>query len=177
ERYRPLETDLLAADTIAIVAALVEEIMAEVPASSSEIVGVGMGLPGPIHRPSGVLGDPTLLPGWVGVRVEQAMSDALGHRVEVENDANLGALSESMWGAGRGVDHIAYLKAATGIGAGLLVNGRPYTGAGGTAGEIGHTVIDPRGPICRCGNRGCLETIASSAAIVAALRDTYGEDL
>ena len=67
-----------------------------------------------------------------------------------------------MWGAGRGADHMAYVKAATGIGAGFIVGGAPYVGAGGTAGEIGHTVVDPGGPICRCGNRGCLETLAGA---------------
>jgi predicted NBD/HSP70 family sugar kinase len=104
------------------------------------------------------------------------MSDALGRRVEVENDANLGALSEWMWGAGRGAENMAYLKVATGIGAGFIIRDRPYTGTSGTAGEIGHTVIDPSGPICRCGNRGCLETVAGSAAILAALRGTFGAD-
>ena len=83
--------------------------------------------------------------------------------VEVENDANLGALGEWMWGAGRGADHMAYVKAATGIGAGFIVAGAPYVGAGGTAGELGHTVVDPGGPICRCGNRGCLETLRGRA--------------
>ena len=84
-----------------------------------EVVGVGMGLPGPVHRPSGELGNSTILPGWVGVRAADAVSAALGHAVQVENDANLGALGEWMWGAGRGADHMAYVKAATGIGAGL----------------------------------------------------------
>ena len=70
---------------------------------------------------------------------------------------------------------MAYLKLATGIGAGLIVRGRPYGGSGGTAGEIGHTVIDPGGPICRCGNRGCLETLAGSAAVLASLRDAFEE--
>ena len=71
-----------------------------------------------------------------------------------------------MWGAGRGADHMAYVKAATGIGAGFIVAGAPYVGAGGTAGEIGHTVVDPAGPICRCGNRGCLETLAGAPAVL-----------
>ena len=136
-----------------------------------------MGLPGPVHRPSGELGNSTILPGWVGVRAADAVSIALGHAVEVENDANLGALGEWMWGAGRGADHMAYVKAATGIGAGFIVAGQPYVGAGGTAGEIGHTVIDPGGPICRCGNRGCLETLAGAPAVLGSLRDVHGEDL
>jgi predicted NBD/HSP70 family sugar kinase len=136
-----------------------------------------MGLPGPVHAPTGELGDSTILPGWVGIRAVEAMSAALELPVEVGNDADLGALSESMWGAGRGAAEMAYLKVATGIGAGLIVGGRPYHGAGGTAGEIGHTVIDPGGSICRCGNRGCLETMAGVPPVLAALRDAYGSEL
>ena len=82
-----------------------------------------------------------------------------------------------MWGAGRGADHMAYVKAATGIGAGFIVAGAPYVGAGGTAGELGHTVVDPGGPICRCGNRGCLETFAGAPAILGSLRDVHGDGL
>jgi predicted NBD/HSP70 family sugar kinase len=173
ERHAQLGADLPATEAIALASRLVDEVLEEAGARSAEIVGVGMGLPGPVHRPSGELGDSTILPGWVGVRAAEAMTEALGHPVEVENDASLGALSEWMWGAGRGADDMAYLKLATGIGAGLIVRGRPYGGSGGTAGEIGHTVIDPGGPICRCGNRGCLETLAGSAAVLASLRDAF----
>ena len=173
ERHEQLDADLPAADAIALATRLVDEVLAEAGARSDAIVGVGMGLPGPVHRPSGELGDSTILPGWVGVRAAEAMTTALGHQVEVENDASLGALSEWMWGAGRGADDMAYLKLATGIGAGLIIRGQPYGGSGGTAGEIGHTVIDPGGPICRCGNRGCAETLAGSSAVLASLRDAF----
>ncbi len=175
ERHAQLDADLPAAEAIELAGRLVGEVLDEAGARSEEIAGVGMGLPGPVHRPSGELGDSTILPGWVGVRAAEAMTEALGHPVEVENDASLGALSEWMWGAGRGADDMAYLKLATGIGAGLIVRGRPYGGSGGTAGEIGHTVIDPGGPICRCGNRGCLETLAGSAAVLASLRGAFEE--
>jgi predicted NBD/HSP70 family sugar kinase len=177
ERHDELDADLPAAAAIAHATGLVDEVLAEAGADRDDVVGVGMGLPGPVHRPTGELGDSTILPGWVGVRAAEAMSDALGRRVEVENDANLGALSEWMWGAGRGADNMAYLKVATGIGAGLIIRGRPYTGTSGTAGEIGHTVIDPSGPICRCGNRGCLETVAGSSATLAALRGAFGPEV
>jgi len=177
ERHQRLDDDLPAGEAIALATRLVDEVLAEGGAASTEIVGVGMGLPGPVHRPSGEPGDSTILPGWVGVRAAEAMTAALGHPVEVENDASLGALSEWMWGAGRGVENVAYLKVATGIGAGLIIRGRPYGGAGGTAGEIGHTVIVPGGPLCRCGNRGCLETLASSAAVLASLRVEAGSRL
>jgi predicted NBD/HSP70 family sugar kinase len=105
------------------------------------------------------------------------MSQTLGLPVEVGNDANIGALSEWRWGAGQGTDDLVYLKVSTGIGAGLILRGAPYRGAGGIAGELGHTVIDPRGAICRCGNRGCLETVAAAPAVLGALRETYGEEM
>lgn len=177
ESHRVVEADLPAADAISLAVELVGEVLAGAGVGREEIVGVGMGLPGPVHRPSGELGDSTILPGWVGVHAARAMGDALGLSVEVGNDTNLGALGEWMWGAGYGVDHMAYLKVATGIGAGFIIDGRPYVGAGGTAGEIGHTVVDPGGPICRCGNRGCLETMAAAPGVLAALSDAYGEEL
>ena len=177
ERHRALDADLPAKEAIALALALFADALEESEVTRDEVVGVGMGLPGPVHRPSGELGNSTILPGWAGTRAADAVAAALGYPVEVENDANLGALGEWMWGAGRGATHMAYVKAATGIGAGLIVAGAPYVGAGGTAGELGHTVVDPGGPICRCGNRGCLETYAGAPAILGSLRDVHGDDL
>lgn len=151
-----------------------EAALGEAGVDRDEVVALGMGLPGPVHT-TGELGDSTILPGWVGVRAADALRAALGMPVSVDNDANLGALSESKWGAGVGVDDLVYLKASTGIGAGLIIDGRLFRGAGHTAGEIGHTVIDPGGPVCRCGNRGCLEMYAGSEAILSALRATHPE--
>ncbi len=161
-----------AADDIALVRAEFEAALDEAGVGRDEVIALGVGLPGPVHS-SGELGDSTILPGWVGVRAADALEGALGMPVSVDNDANLGALSESKWGAGAGVGDLVYLKASTGIGAGLIINGRLFRGAGQTAGEIGHTVIDPGGPVCRCGNRGCLEMYAGSSAILAALRQTH----
>jgi predicted NBD/HSP70 family sugar kinase len=177
ERHELLPADLPAAEVIPRAVALVDEVLEEAGSRRTDVVGVGMGLPGPVHEPTGELGDSTILPGWVGVRAVEAMSAALDLPVEVDNDANLGALSESMWGAGRGASEITYIKVATGIGAGFIMGGRPYHGAGGTAGEIGHTVVDPGGSICRCGNRGCLETMAGVPPVLAALQEAYGNDI
>jgi predicted NBD/HSP70 family sugar kinase len=97
--------------------------------------------------------------------------------VRVENDANLGALAEIVWGAGRDCSDVVYVKAATGIGAGLVLRGRLYHGFAGTAGELGHLTVDDSGPVCRCGNRGCLEAFAGAEAIVEPLRRRYGDDM
>ena len=177
ERHEVMDPDLPAAEAIAAAARLVDEVLEEAGATIESVAGVGMGLPGPVHRTSGEVGDSTILPGWVGVRAADAVSEALGRPVEVGNDASRGGLREWHWGAGRGADDLAYLKLSTGIGAGLIVRGKPYGGRGGTAGELGHTVMLPDGPICRCGNRGCLETLAGSAAILESLRGVLDEPL
>jgi predicted NBD/HSP70 family sugar kinase len=178
ERQRTFDRrDRPAAEDIDTAVRLVGELLHEAGVDRDDVIGVGMGLPGPVHRPTGELGDSTILPGWVGISAAEAMGEALDMPVAVDNDANLGALSEWMWGAGRGYGEVAYVKAATGIGAGLIIAGHPYSGTGGTAGEIGHTVIDPAGPICRCGNRGCLEMLAGTGPVLNALRPAHGSDL
>ncbi|GAC1527235.1 MAG: ROK family transcriptional regulator [Thermoleophilaceae bacterium] len=174
ERRTEMDPDHDAERGMDVAARLVEEVLDEAEVRESELVGVGMGLPGPVHQPTGELGSSTILPGWVTVRAHQAMSDRLGVNVRIDNDANLGALGEWLWGAGRGHAHVAYLKLATGIGAGLIAAGRPFRGAGGTAGEIGHTIVDPSGPVCRCGNRGCLETFVGADALIELLRPALG---
>src|SRR6185437_4157999 len=98
---------------------------------------------------------------------------ALGVAVSIDNDSNLAALGEHVWGAGRGCDDSVTLKFHYGIGCGLFVNGTLVRGAGG-AGEIGHIAVDERGPLCRCGKRGCLETYAAIPAIMEALRPQHG---
>jgi predicted NBD/HSP70 family sugar kinase len=155
---------------------LIRGALADADTAASSAVGVGLGLPGPLHAITGTLGSSTILPGWSGVR----LGDLEGHfelPVFIDNDANLGARAESLWGAGRGSDPLVYLKVATGIGSGLIANGQVLTGAGGTAGEIGHIVVHEGGDICRCGNRGCLETVASAAAVVQMLERALGETL
>lgn len=169
---KPADQD--AAVDIDLIRAQLQAALVEARVSPEEVLALGMGLPGPVHT-TGELGDSTILPGWVGVQAAVALEEALGMPVSVDNDANLGALSESKWGAGAGVHDLVYLKASTGIGAGLIIAGRLFRGAGRTAGEIGHTVIDPGGPVCRCGNRGCLEMYAGSSAILSALQPTHPE--
>jgi predicted NBD/HSP70 family sugar kinase len=95
--------------------------------------------------------------------------------VRVENDANLGALAELVFGAGRGLSDFVYIKVSSGIGAGFVIGGRLHRGAGGTAGEIGHTQFRDSGDVCRCGNRGCLETAAAAGPITAAVSAARGE--
>jgi len=141
------------------------------------VVAAGIGIPGPVDRARGKAGSATILPGWVDLPIAAEMSHRLGVPVEIENDANLGALAEMTWGAGKDCMNFAYVKAATGIGAGIVIDGRLLRGATGTAGEIGHTTLDEAGALCYCGNRGCLETVASGPAILHLVGPVRGEIL
>jgi predicted NBD/HSP70 family sugar kinase len=166
ERRCELDVNHHATEALDASSRLAAEALAEAGIDRSRVIGAGIGIPGPVDRASGTAGSATILPGWVGLRIGQAMEERLGMPVEIENDANLGALAELTWGAGRGCSNFAYIKAATGIGAGLVIDGRLLRGASGTAGEIGHTTLDEAGALCYCGNRGCLETVASGPAII-----------
>lgn len=132
----------------------------------SHIVGIGVGIPGPLDSQQHTLSAPPGLPTWDGVDVWQALHQAFKVPLYLDNDANMGALSESRYGAGVGSDSLAYVKIGTGIGAGLIFNGQIYRGHSGSAGELGHVTLDENGPRCSCGNRGCLETLAGAHAIV-----------
>ncbi len=153
------------------------EVIAEAHVDRAGVIGAGIGIPGPVDRAHGMAGSATILPGWVGLRIASEMEQRLSVPVQIENDANLGALAELTWGAGRDCSNFAYIKAATGIGAGIVVDGRLLRGATGTAGEIGHTTLDEAGALCYCGNRGCLETVAAGPAIVHLVGPVNGASL
>ena len=174
ERYLEVAVDLPADEGVDTARRLLEETLAEANADPSQLVGAGVALPGPLHVSSGKLGSSTIMPGWAGVRPRELLEQRLGVSIRVDNDANLGVLAEWTWGAAKGCADIAYLKLATGIGCGLIVNGAPCKGTGGTAGEIGHLQVAAEGPWCRCGKRGCLEAVAGSQAVVESLRPTLG---
>ncbi len=176
EEWREMADDYDAEDGIQQATELVQLVVDASGADAGRLLGVGMGLPGPVHR-SGVVGSSAILPGWAGTHAAERMGERLSMEVWLSNDANLGALAESIWGAGRDAAGLVYLKLATGIGAGIVLGGRLFEGAGGTAGEIGHMSLNETGDICRCGSRGCLETYASAAAIAGLLSRSLGEPL
>jgi glucokinase len=126
---------------------------------------IGISCGGPLDRERGVVLGPPNLPGWTSVPIVERLSAALGAPATLDNDANLAALGEQRFGAGRGYTDLLYLTISTGIGGGILQDGRLVHGLGGSAGELGHQTLDPQGPLCGCGNRGCLEALASGSAI------------
>jgi predicted NBD/HSP70 family sugar kinase len=153
-------------------ASLVDDALAGVGSDRSTVAGVGLGIPAPLTR-TGHIGSPMLLPGWADLVPALELGRRLGLPVRADNDANVGALGEHLWGAGRGCDDLVYVKLATGVGAGIVVDGRLYRGAVGTAGELGHVTIDARGPVCRCGNRGCLELSVGGRALLDLARPAH----
>ena len=177
EVYQVLEYSHAAPASVSRASAMVREQLAAAGADLRDLQVVAVGLPGPIDRDTGRTSSPAILPGWADFDVRAAFERSLGVMTVVDNDANLGALAEGFWGAGRGLSDFAYVKVSTGIGAGLVLNGTLYRGTSGTAGEIGHTTIEEDGPLCRCGNRGCLEMFAAAPALLALVRASHGDGL
>ncbi len=153
---------------------LLREALAETNLSLKDVVGIGVGVPGPVVAEKGIVSHPPIMPGWDSFPILETMQDLWDCTITLNNDAELGALGEWAHGAGRGERHLAYLKVGSGVGAGLLMDGRIYRGATGSAGEIGHTTIVQDGPLCSCGNRGCLEALAGGIAISRQAQDAVG---
>ncbi|TNF38213.1 MAG: ROK family transcriptional regulator [Deltaproteobacteria bacterium] len=136
------------------------------PEASGDLLGLGIAVPSPVDALTPDRLSPRLLPAWAEVRLAAQLHHRIGVRVFMDNDANCGALAEAQIGAGVDVPDFTYIKVATGVGAGHIVQRQPYRGFSGIAGEIGHTTVDPNGRPCRCGLRGCLEAEIGSGAIV-----------
>jgi len=141
------------------------QILSELGMSLSDLSAVGVGVPGPVITEAGMVVAPPIMPGWDHFPILQTLEKKWDCPVTLNNDAELGALGEWAYGAGRGEKNLAYIKIGSGIGAGLILNQQIYGGKTGAAGEIGHLTIDENGPLCNCGNHGCLEAFAGGHAI------------
>ncbi len=133
--------------------------------SSADIVGIGIGAAGACEAASGVVTSSPNLPGWVDIPLRDIIQREFGLPTYLDNDAAVAALGEHRFGAGVGIDNLIYVGVGTGIGGGIIIDGRLYRGASGAAGEMGHMTIDVHGPRCNCGNIGCWETFASGTAL------------
>ena len=157
-------------------AAMVRALAAESDLRLDELQAVGMCVPAPLDRRSSRIRT-GIMPGWQGLLPGEELERRLGVPVHADNDANLGALAELHHGIARGRHDVVYLKVASGVGAGIVLGGRLHRGASGIAGEIGHVQVGEDGHVCRCGNRGCLETMVSAARLLELLRPAYDEPL
>lgn len=151
---------------------------------NGEFAGVGIGSPGPLSLPDGVLHSPPNLPGWDGVELRREVRERLPWPVWVDSDANVAALAECRLGAGAeyGVDSLCMITLGTGVGGGIVLEGRLWRGQNGAAGEVGHGPLILDGPACNCGARGCLEVYASATAVVRraqelGLKSESGEEM
>lgn len=173
ERKRSCDVGAAPGPAFDVAEDLVREMLAEVDRPRLDLRAAGVGLPAPLPADGSALDSWPILPGWVTIDPRHDLGERLGVPVYADNDANLGARGELVFGAGRNTMDLAYIKAATGLGAGLVVDGRIYRGHAGSAGEIGHLTIDETGPICSCGNRGCLETLVGGPYLLELLRHSH----
>jgi glucokinase len=132
---------------------------------------IGVSFGGPVDASTGTVRLSHHVAGWENIPLKRLLEDEFGVGVGVDNDANVGALGEHRFGAGQGYDSLFYITVSTGVGGGWILNGKPWRGAGGMAGEIGHMVIDPAGPVCLCGKRGCVERLASGPYMAQNVRE------
>ena len=154
----------------------VRNVLREAGATLEDVAAVGVTAPGPLDPERGVVLLPPNLPGWRDVAIVERLAESLGRPVSLENDANAAALAEWHFGAARGLRHVVYLTMSTGVGGGLILDGRLYRGVLASAGEIGHVPVEWEGEPCSCGQRGCLEAYVGGAAWTRRLRTVVRED-
>jgi glucokinase len=152
-----------AEEGLAVVLSAIERVL---PRNGGQIAGIGICAPGPLDPSTGVILNPPNLPCWRNFPLAEKVCDRYRVTVQVDNDANAAALAETRWGAAQGYKNVFYATLGTGVGSGIVFDGKIYHGHAGAAGEGGHVSIDYRGPICGCGKRGCIEALASGTAIV-----------
>jgi glucokinase-like ROK family protein len=150
--------------TAARIEGQIDALLAAQRLTSAQVIGVGVGVPGPVDEATGMLVEPPLMPGWDLYSLRERLSPRYGCPVVIDNDVNVMALGVH-WRLGRALKNFLVIKIGTGIGCGVVCGGALYRGATGSAGDVGHICIDPKGPVCRCGARGCVEAMAAGPAI------------
>jgi predicted NBD/HSP70 family sugar kinase len=176
EDHTLVDVDTHGVEVLDRTAAMVRALTGQSGLEVAELQAVGMCVPAPLDRRSSRIRT-GIMPGWQGLLPGEELERRLGVPVHADNDANLGALAELHQGSARGRHDVVYLKIASGVGAGIVLGGRVHRGASGIAGEIGHVQVDEGGHVCRCGNRGCVETMVSASRLLELLRPAYGGPL
>jgi predicted NBD/HSP70 family sugar kinase len=174
-RSMPVSEDPRAA--LAAAAEMVTAMTSSLEIPRARIIGAAMALAAPVDVPTGTVRATRALRGWVDLQPAADLTRRLGFPVTAGNDATFAGFGETMKGAARGSRHAVYVKLSASIGCGIVIGGAPYGGAFGTAGELAHLVVDERGPLCFCGNRGCLHTVVGGQAILADLEATHGRQM
>lgn len=154
---------------------VIEFVRTAEPSRGASFSAIGISSPGPLDPQRGIVINPPNLPCWRNFPLAEKIEQAYGVPTRIDNDANAAALAEAIWGTGRGYSSVFYATLGTGIGTGIVLDGRIYHGRTGAAAEGGHVTIDPRGPRCNCGKRGCIEALAAGPAIAQRARAKLGE--
>jgi glucokinase-like ROK family protein len=149
---------------LARVRGLIRELLAKADSEARRVIGIGIGVPGPVNFESGQLVNPPLMPAWDSFSIRDYLREDYAAPVFVDNDVNLMALGE-LWRLKRSLSNFLVIKVGTGIGCGIVCHGEVYRGAAGSAGDVGHICVDQDGPRCHCGNLGCVEVMAAGPAI------------
>ena len=155
---------------------LIDSALSEAGVEKGRLIGIGVAVPSPVDPDEPTHLSPVVLPKWQGVNLVEYLEATYGVPVGMDNDANLGALAEQWWGAGKDGQDLAYVKVATGVGAGLIIHGDVYHGTAGISGEIGHIPVDPAAGRCVCGLEGCLNLRIGTAELIKranSLRDEH----
>ena len=176
EELAVVDVDAHGAESLDQAAAMVRDALRAADLPRTDLQAVGMCVPAPLDRRSSRVST-GILRGWRDLSPGEELERRLGVPVFADNDANLGALAELNHGVARGIDDLVYVKLASGLGAGIVLGGRLHRGTSGIAGEIGHVQVGEDGQVCRCGNRGCLETLVAAPRLIGLLQPAYDEEL
>lgn len=175
ERF-PTHADHDASEWRARVAEVTQRLLKQEGLSFSDLRGIGASVPGPMSVKEGLIIGPPNMPGWKNVPIREWLESMAGRRVEINNDANAAALAEYRFGEFRGEPDLVYLTMSTGIGAGVITGGRLLQGANDLGGEVGHVTLDPNGPPCPCGLRGCFERYCGGRSFLERVRARLSGD-
>ena len=173
----PLGLDFTPSEGLEAARRLIDEVQETAGTSSGRLLGIGIAVPSPVHPRTGRVIRSSIIGTWGGIEIAKLFEAHLGRPVIVDNESNCAALAEFTWGAARGYADVVYYKIEGGVGGAVIANGRLARGVAGGAGEFGHVVYDPSGPVCRCGKRGCFELYLATPALLRLVQPTYGADV
>jgi glucokinase len=173
---RPTRADKGPEYAIQLLFEMVYETIAQAGLEQEAILAIGVSCGGPLDTKTGVVYSPPNLPGWDAFPLKVQLESEFKIPAIIENDANASALAEYRFGGGRGYDAILYMTMSTGIGGGIVIDGKIYHGANDSAGEVGHQILLPDGPLCGCGKRGCLEALCSGPAIARRAKEAVRKE-
>ena len=172
---KPTESEKGPQHAVQLLLNMVDEVLNLSGLSRENISGIGVSCGGPLDTKTGVVYSPPNLPGWDALPLKDMIESEFHIPTVLENDANASALAEARFGGGRGYDYVLYMTMSTGIGGGIVVNGEIYHGANDSAGEVGHQILLPDGPLCGCGKQGCLEALCSGPSIARRAQEAIAD--